>query len=40
MKRIILALDGIAALAAALVPVISEAGMRVNHNETLLRDRS
>jgi hypothetical protein len=40
MKRIILALYGIAALAVALVPAISEAGTNLNHNETLLRDRN
>jgi hypothetical protein len=43
MKRIIVALSGIAALVAALYPAVSEAfalgGKTFNHNETLVRDR-
>jgi hypothetical protein len=39
MKRIILALSGIAAVAAALHPAVSEAVIMFNHNETLVRDR-
>lgn len=38
MKRIILALYSIAAVVAALYPVVSEAGHNLNHNETLVRD--
>ena len=38
MKRIILALYGIATVAAALYPVVSEAKLASNHNETLVRD--
>ena len=38
MKRIILALYGIAAVIAALYPLVSEARLAVNHNETLVRD--
>jgi hypothetical protein len=39
MKRIVLALYGIAAVVAALSPAVSEAGIKLNHNETLVRDR-
>jgi hypothetical protein len=38
MKRIILALYGIAAVVAALYPLVSEAGIIANHNETLVRN--
>jgi hypothetical protein len=38
MKRIILALYGIVAVAAALYPALSEALVMFNHNETLVRD--
>jgi hypothetical protein len=40
MNRIILALYSIAALVAVLYPVVSEARLASNHNETLLQDRS
>jgi len=39
MKRIILALSGITAVMAALYPLVSEARIVFNHNETLVRDR-
>jgi hypothetical protein len=39
MKRMILTLYGIAAVVAALCPVVSEARLAANHNETLVRDR-
>jgi hypothetical protein len=39
MKRIILALSGIAAVTAAFYPAVSEAIIMFNHNETLVRDR-
>jgi hypothetical protein len=38
MKRILVALYGIAAVVAALSPAVSEAGLNLNHNETLVRD--
>jgi hypothetical protein len=38
MKRIILALYGIAAAVGVLYPVVSEARKALNHNETLVRD--
>ena len=38
MKRIVLALYGIAALVAASYLALSEAGLWQNHNETLVRD--
>jgi hypothetical protein len=38
MKRIILGLHGIAAMAAILYPAVSEALISFNHNETLVRD--
>ena len=38
MKRIVLALYGIAAVVAALYPVVGEARIAANHNETLVRD--
>jgi hypothetical protein len=39
MKRIILGLYSIAAVAAILYPAVSEALVSFNHNETLVRDR-
>jgi hypothetical protein len=39
MKQIIRALSGIAAVAAALYPAVSEALLSFNHNQTLVRDR-
>jgi hypothetical protein len=39
MTRLILALYGIAAVLSALYPVIAEAKIGANHNETLVRDR-
>ena len=39
MKRLILALYSIATVLAALYPVVSEAGVYENHNETLIRIR-
>jgi hypothetical protein len=38
MMRIVLALYGIAAAVVALYPMVSEAGIIANHNETLVRD--
>lgn len=38
MRRILLALYGITAAVAALYPMVSEAGIIANHNETLVRD--
>jgi len=39
MKTLIALLFGFVAAAAALVPAITEAGMNMQHNETLVRDR-
>jgi hypothetical protein len=39
MHKLIAMLVGFVAAAAALVPGISEAGIKANHNETLVRDR-
>jgi hypothetical protein len=40
MKKLMAVLFGFVAAAAAVVPaVIAEAGMNMQHNETLVRDR-
>jgi hypothetical protein len=38
MRRIVLAFFGITAAVLALYPMLSEAGIIANHNETLVRD--
>jgi hypothetical protein len=39
MHKLIATLLGFVAAVAALVPAIVEAGIRMNHNETLVQDR-
>jgi hypothetical protein len=39
MKKLMGTLFWLATVAVALVPVVAEAGMNMQHNETLVRDR-
>jgi hypothetical protein len=38
MTKLIATVFGLVAAAAALFPVVAEAGMNMQHNETLVRD--
>ena len=39
MKKLMGTLFWLATVAVALVPVVAEAGMNMQHNETMVRDR-
>ncbi len=39
MAKLIATVFGLLAAAAAVFPLVAEAGLNLNHNETLVRDR-
>jgi len=39
MMKLIATVFGLVAVAAAVFPLVAEAGSNLNHNETLVRDR-